>query len=142
MTKTFARATGQEFHIYYAEDYVVQKDPKRTRYLVGREALDAWKAEIKSDARDLSGRLGLVVGMPVIVVDNVAVELGISNGSRGTLVGIKYSTIGTRRYATSADVRLPNYFNANSGHGDPHVVMISTIVGPLTYTNSVTGKRC
>ncbi|THU79552.1 hypothetical protein K435DRAFT_605365, partial [Dendrothele bispora CBS 962.96] len=132
MTKAFAKATGQEFHVYYSEDYVTDKELRRTRYFVGREASDAWKAEIKSDARDLSGRLGLVVGMPVIVVDNVAVELGISNGSRGTLVGIKYATVRERRYALSADVRLPNYFNSSSGHDDPHVVTISTIVGTLT----------
>ncbi|THV00035.1 hypothetical protein K435DRAFT_616513, partial [Dendrothele bispora CBS 962.96] len=124
MTKAFAKATSQEFHVYYSEDWEVVKDKKTTRFLSGREAEDAWNADIKTDARDLSGRLGLVVGMPIIVVDNLAVELGVSNGSRGTLVGLNYVVLRGRRYATSADVRLPNYTNPVPGTDDPHVVTV------------------
>ncbi|THU94376.1 hypothetical protein K435DRAFT_584109, partial [Dendrothele bispora CBS 962.96] len=123
MTKAFAKATSQEFHVYYSEDWEVVK-PSGSRFFKGREREDAWNAEIKSDARDLSGKLGLVIGMPIIVVDNLAVELGVSNGSRGTLTAITYSSVSGRRYAVSADVRLPNYNNPASEHDDPHVVTI------------------
>ncbi|KAJ7608039.1 hypothetical protein DFH06DRAFT_920071, partial [Mycena polygramma] len=55
------------------------------------------------------GRLPLVIGMPVFIVDNIAVELGVSNGSGGTLVNIDYVIRDGRRYAISAEVDLPLY---------------------------------
>ncbi|THV00619.1 hypothetical protein K435DRAFT_602396, partial [Dendrothele bispora CBS 962.96] len=124
MTEAFANATCQEFHIYYAEDSVALSDTRQRRVLVGNAAEDAWNAEIKSDAHDLSGRLPLVVGMPVIIVDNVAVELRISNGSRGKLVGIKYCVKNDRRYALSVDVHLPGFTTPDPNAADPNVVTL------------------
>ncbi|THU82148.1 hypothetical protein K435DRAFT_604607, partial [Dendrothele bispora CBS 962.96] len=124
MTKAFAAATNQEHHIYSSEDWVYIDDVKSS--LTGAAAEDAWNAEIKSDAKDLSGKLALVIGMPVIIVENLAVELNISNGTRGTLVGIKYYTRGERRFAISADVRVPNFMNPDKSASDPHVVTLAT----------------
>ncbi|THV04237.1 hypothetical protein K435DRAFT_579204, partial [Dendrothele bispora CBS 962.96] len=122
MTKAYARATNQPQHIYYAEDSI--KVNGKWLVLGGRCAEDAWDAEVKADAQDLSGRLALVIGMPVIIVENVAVELNVSNGSRGTLVGVKYWTVNGRRFAVTADVRLPNYCNPDSTVGDRNVVTL------------------
>ncbi|KAJ7745329.1 hypothetical protein B0H16DRAFT_1273452, partial [Mycena metata] len=107
MTQAFAGATGQEFAVYYAKD-TVGRGRNKTE-LAGQNARDAWDTPIKSLAEDLSGRLALVIGMPIFVVDNIAVELGISNGSGGTLViGLSPVRKG-RRYAISAEVDLPLY---------------------------------
>ncbi|THU90478.1 hypothetical protein K435DRAFT_600133, partial [Dendrothele bispora CBS 962.96] len=130
MTKAFADATCQEFHVYYAEDSVAQPGSRQRKILTGNAAEDAWNAEIKSDAHDLTGRLALVVGMPIIVVDNVAVEIGISNGARGTLTGISYYISNNRRYAASVDVHLPSFSNPDPNAANPNIVTLSTISGP------------
>ncbi|THU91859.1 hypothetical protein K435DRAFT_583082, partial [Dendrothele bispora CBS 962.96] len=130
MTKAFAEATCQDFHVYYAEDSVALAGSRQRNVLSGDAAQDAWNAEIKTDAHDLTGRLALVVGMPVIIVDNVAVELGISNGTRGKLVGITYHVSDNRRYAVSADVHLPSFVSPDPDALDPHVVTLSTISSP------------
>ncbi|THU98179.1 hypothetical protein K435DRAFT_626729, partial [Dendrothele bispora CBS 962.96] len=122
MSKAFARATCQEHHVYYSEDSVVL-DEIRT-VLGGTAAEDAWNAEVKAEAHDLTGRLGLVLGMPVIIVENLAVELNVSNGTRGTLVGITYYTKNGRRFAVTADVRIPNFVNPDKKASDPHVVSL------------------
>ncbi|THU81793.1 hypothetical protein K435DRAFT_595921, partial [Dendrothele bispora CBS 962.96] len=122
MTKAFARATKQEHQVYYSEDWVTV-DKKKTG-LVGTAAEDAWNAEVKADAQDLSGRLALAIGMPVIIVENIAVELNISNGTRGTLVGVTYYTKGGRRYAVAADVRIPKFKNPDPAAMAPDVVTL------------------
>ncbi|THU88628.1 hypothetical protein K435DRAFT_608963, partial [Dendrothele bispora CBS 962.96] len=128
MTKSYASATSQEFHVYYSEDSVTMNDERHV--LVGVAAEDAWNAEIKKGAQDLSGRLGLVIGMPVIIVENIAVELNVSNGTRGTLVGVKYYTKGSRRFAVTADVRIPNFVNPDSSAPDRDVVSLGTTSKP------------
>ncbi|KAJ7589177.1 hypothetical protein C8J56DRAFT_729274, partial [Mycena floridula] len=55
------------------------------------------------------GRLALVIGMPIFVMDNIAVEIGISNGSSGTLISLEYEVRNGKRYASSAQVELPAY---------------------------------
>ncbi|THU89502.1 hypothetical protein K435DRAFT_677829 [Dendrothele bispora CBS 962.96] len=138
MTKAFARATSQEHQVYYSEDWVIMNDKKTI--LAGRCAEDAWSTEIKADAQDLSGRLGLVIGMPVIIVDNIAVELNVSNGSRGTLVGITYYTVNGRRFAVTADIKLPNYINPDPSAQNRNVVTLSTKTVGLRFVRSDTGK--
>jgi hypothetical protein len=88
LTQSFAGATNQEFAVYYAEDTVGRG--KNKTILTGRNAEDAWNTPIKALGEDLSGRLALVIGMPIFVVDNMVVELGVSNGSGGTLVSVEY----------------------------------------------------
>ncbi|THU95722.1 hypothetical protein K435DRAFT_585027, partial [Dendrothele bispora CBS 962.96] len=122
MTKAYAKATNQEHHVYYSEDWVIMNDKKTV--LAGRCAEDAWSTEIKADAQDLSGKLGLVIGMPVIIVNNIAVKLNVSNGSRGTLVGVTYYTVNGRRFTVTADVRLPNYVNPDPNAPNPNVVTL------------------
>ena len=138
MTKAFATASGQEFDVYYAED-TMGKGSER-RILTGQNATDAWSTSIKANAHDLSGRLPLAIGMPIIIVDNIAVELGISNGSRGTIRGIKYFTRNARRYVVSIDVDLPGYTNPDIEAENPHRVSIPTVTKSIQFTSSSTGK--
>ncbi|KAJ7061708.1 hypothetical protein C8F01DRAFT_946580, partial [Mycena amicta] len=122
MTQAFAAVTGQEFAIYFAKDTIGSREQKIE--LRGQNAEDAWDTPIKSHAQDLSGRLPLVIGMPIFVVHNMAVELGISNGSSGTLVGINYEIRDGRRYAISAEVDLPSYTSQDPTSVHPHRITL------------------
>ncbi|KAJ6490800.1 hypothetical protein C8R47DRAFT_945414, partial [Mycena vitilis] len=122
MTQSFAAATNQEFAVYYSEDTVGRGANKIE--LTGQNARDAWDTPIKAHADDLSGRLPLVIGMPVFIVDNIAVELGVSNGSGGTLVNIDYVIRDGRRYAISAEVDLPLYTSLDPTAENPHRLVI------------------
>ncbi|KAJ7586002.1 hypothetical protein C8J56DRAFT_759048, partial [Mycena floridula] len=124
-TQAFARSTGQEFAVYYAED-TVGRGKKRVT-LTGQNARDAWNTPIKSLAHDLSGRLALVIGMPVYIVENLAVELGVSKGSSGTLVSIEYKLHEGRRYAISAEVDLPLYTSSDPDSPFPHRLTLSLV---------------
>ncbi|KAJ7599683.1 hypothetical protein C8J56DRAFT_740702, partial [Mycena floridula] len=75
-------------------------------------------------AHDLSGRLALVIGMPIFVMDNIAVEIGISNGSSGTLISLEYEVRNGKRYASSAQVELPSYTSMDLKSPFPHRVTI------------------
>ncbi|KAJ7711763.1 hypothetical protein B0H16DRAFT_1273909, partial [Mycena metata] len=122
MTQAFANATGQDFAVYYSEDSVGAG--KKCTVLRAQNARDAWNTPIKSLANDLSGRLPLAIGMPVFVVDNIAVELGIANGSGGTLINIDFEIRNGRRYAISAEVELPLYTSSDPNAIFPHRVVL------------------
>ncbi|KIK66599.1 hypothetical protein GYMLUDRAFT_141546, partial [Collybiopsis luxurians FD-317 M1] len=126
MTKAFAKLTNQPFCIYYAEDTV--KNHQGRVLLTGQNAEDAWNTDIKCNANDLSGKLPLAIGMPIIVVDNVAVELKVSNGSRGILAGVKYFTSFGHRIAVSVDVDLPNYLAPDPGASHCNRIMLAAKV--------------
>ncbi|KAF9055464.1 hypothetical protein BDZ89DRAFT_929211, partial [Hymenopellis radicata] len=118
MTHAFSTATNQDFGVYYARDFAGTGNNRIE--LTGRNAEAAWRTPIKSNAGDLSGRLPLVVGMPVLLVDNKAVELGLCNGASGKLISINYIIRHNRRYATSAEVDFPGYNNPNADSNHPH----------------------
>ncbi|KAJ6472603.1 hypothetical protein C8R45DRAFT_792824, partial [Mycena sanguinolenta] len=122
MTQAFASATNQAFAVYYSED-TVGKGRNKT-VLAGQNAEEAWNTPVKSLANDLSGRLPLVIGMPVLVTENLAVELGISNGSSGILVGVEFETRNDRRYAISAELDLTLYTSLDPNATHPHRVRI------------------
>ncbi|KAJ7576130.1 hypothetical protein C8J56DRAFT_757145, partial [Mycena floridula] len=118
--QAFAQATGQIFNIYYAEDTVGQKQVT----LTGQNAEDTWNTPIKADAHDFSEKLSLVIGMPVFVINNIAVKLGVSNGSRGTLISVDYKVKAGRHYAISALVDLLLYTSLDSTNPFPHRITI------------------
>ncbi|KAJ6490889.1 hypothetical protein C8R45DRAFT_826107 [Mycena sanguinolenta] len=66
--------------------------------------------------------------MPVFCTENIATELGISNGSPGTLVSVIFEEIEGRRYAISADVDFRAYKNRNPNALHPHRVTLKPII--------------
>ncbi|KAJ7602730.1 hypothetical protein FB45DRAFT_705025, partial [Roridomyces roridus] len=119
MAKTFAESTGQEVIVYYSEDGCGRG--KKRRQLTGLAAEAAWHAPVK-DAADLPGKVVYVPGMPVFCTENTATELGISKGSRGTLVSVRYAERDGKRYATTAEVDFPGYNGTDPEH--PHRVLL------------------
>jgi hypothetical protein len=71
--------------------------------------------------------------MPVFVVENLAVSLRVSNGSRGTLVNVTYELRGGKRYALSADVDLPDYTSSDPSSPHPHRLTITPFTKSIQY---------
>jgi hypothetical protein len=91
-------------------------------------------------AKDLSGQLPLVIGMPVFIVDNIAVELGLANWSRGTLVNIDFEKREGCRYAISAEVEIPLYTSSDPKAIFPHRVVLSLAANSIQFSKG-TGKK-
>ena len=71
--------------------------------------------------------------MPVFCTENLATELGISNGSPGTLVSIIYEEIEGRRYAISAEVDFRAYKNSDPDPPFPHRVTLKTVTNTIHF---------
>jgi hypothetical protein len=71
--------------------------------------------------------------MAVFCTENLATELGISNGSPGTLVSIIYEEIEARRYAISAEVDFRAYKNSNPDAPFLHRVTLKTITKTIHF---------
>ncbi|KAJ7101721.1 hypothetical protein C8R44DRAFT_543196, partial [Mycena epipterygia] len=119
--EAFAIATGQEYEFYHAKD--TRGRGRKKRQLSGLAAEVAWSIPVK-EANDLGGKVPFVPGMPVFCTENIATELGISNGSPGTLISIVYEEVEGRRYAISADVDFKAYKNSNPNALHPHRVTL------------------
>ncbi|KIJ25642.1 hypothetical protein M422DRAFT_122480, partial [Sphaerobolus stellatus SS14] len=117
--KAFAAATGQEFHFYYSEDSYGKGKKKKKLQNMAAEA--AWNARVK-DAGDMGGRLPLLPGMPCFLTENIATELGLSNGSEGTVVSVKYKIVDGKRYAVAVNVDFKSYNNPKKVY--PHRVTL------------------
>ncbi|KIJ56711.1 hypothetical protein M422DRAFT_95199, partial [Sphaerobolus stellatus SS14] len=117
--EAFAKATGQQFHLYHSIDTTGRGRKKKV--LKNAAAQAAWMAPVK-DADNLSGHLPLIPGIPTFLTYNLAPELGLANGSEGTLVSVKYEESDGQRYAVSIDVDFPSYHNPNKLH--PHRVTL------------------
>jgi hypothetical protein len=138
--EAFEKFTGHEFTVYYAEDTVGRVG--HTITLTGQNAIDAWDTPIKCNANDLSGRLPLVVSMPIFIVDNIAVELGILKGSGGTLIGLRYEIRGGRRYAISVDVEIPAYTSSDPDAEFPHRLTLAPVADSITWrSETIYGAR-
>ncbi|KAJ3871466.1 hypothetical protein F5051DRAFT_302021, partial [Lentinula edodes] len=111
--KAFARVTGQEFHICHSTD--TRGRGKNKKVIKGIAAEAAWKIPVK-DAQNLGGKVPYIPGMPVFATENIATELGLSNGSLGTLVSLTYEIHDNRYYAVSATVDFPGYKSNDPVH--------------------------
>jgi len=76
--EAFAKATGQPFHLYYSLDCTGHGRKKKVLKNAAAEA--AWIAPVKA-AKNLSGHLPLIPGMPVFLTENIAPELGLCKGN-------------------------------------------------------------
>ncbi|KAJ7262008.1 hypothetical protein C8J57DRAFT_1030139, partial [Mycena rebaudengoi] len=124
MAKAFATATDQECHVYHSKD--TRGRGGRRRQLTGLAAEVAWAIPVK-EANDLGGKVPYVPGMPVFCTENIATELGISNGSPGTLISVIYEEIETHRYAISAEVDFRAYKNSDPNAPHPHRVTLKPV---------------
>ncbi|KAJ7825029.1 hypothetical protein B0H14DRAFT_2821490, partial [Mycena olivaceomarginata] len=106
MAEAFTTATGQDCHTYHSRD--TRGRGRKRKQLTGLAAEAAWSVPVK-EANDLGGKVPYIPGMPVFCTENLVTELGISNGSPGTLVSIVYEEIDGRRYAISAEVDFKAY---------------------------------
>ncbi|KAJ7936504.1 hypothetical protein B0H13DRAFT_2226783 [Mycena leptocephala] len=127
MAAAFATATGQDCHIYHSRD--TRGRGRKRQQLTGLAAEAAWSVPVK-EANDLGGKVLIpevpyVPGMAVFCTENLATELGIVNGSPGTLVSIVYEETDGRRYAISAEVDFKAYKNSNPDAPYPHRVNVT-----------------
>ncbi|KAJ7190789.1 hypothetical protein B0H12DRAFT_958898, partial [Mycena haematopus] len=121
MAEAFATATGQGCYIYHSKD--TRGRGKKRRQLMGLAAEAAWAVPVK-EAKDLGGKVPYLPGMPVFCTENIATELGISNGSPGTLISIIFEEIEGRRYAISAEVDFRAYKNSDPHSPHPHRITV------------------
>ncbi|KAJ8079938.1 hypothetical protein PM082_016763 [Marasmius tenuissimus] len=130
MAVAFASATDQDSYMYYSKDMIGRGGKKRQ--LTGLAAEVAWSVPVK-EANDLGGRVPYVPGMPVFCTENIATELGISNGSPGTLVSVIYEEVDGRRYAISANVDFKAYTTSNPNAAHPHRVTLQPRKNRIEY---------
>lgn len=71
--------------------------------------------------------------MPVFSTENIATELGISNGSPGTLMSVIFDEVEGRRYAISADVDFRAYTNSNPDAPHPHRVTLKPVTNQIHF---------
>ena len=129
--RALAAYLGSTAEVYYSFDYVGSVNAPVA--LTGRNAEAAWISPPKKHAGDLHGRLLLVVGMPIIVVDNLATECGVAKGANGTLVGLKYDIEGGRKYLVSVTVDLPSYTSTQEDEAHPHRLTLGVQTHKLDY---------
>ncbi|KAJ7074949.1 hypothetical protein B0H15DRAFT_765529, partial [Mycena belliarum] len=131
MAEAFAAATGQVYHVYHSYD--TRGRGKRRKQLTGLAAEAAWLVPVK-EANDLGGKVPYLPGMAVFCTENLATELGISNGSPGTLVSIVYEEIDGRRYAISAEVDFKAYKSSDRDAPYPHRVLLKPITTTIHFS--------
>ncbi|KAJ7353089.1 hypothetical protein DFH08DRAFT_692796, partial [Mycena albidolilacea] len=85
-------------------------------------------------------RLPLVIGMPIFIVDNITVELGLANGSRGTLVNINFEKREGCCYAIPAEVDITLYTSSNPSAIFPHWIAILLAAKSIQFSKG-TGKK-
>ncbi|KAJ6597606.1 hypothetical protein DFH09DRAFT_868187, partial [Mycena vulgaris] len=124
MAEAFAASTGQGCPIYHSKD--TRGRGGKRRQLTGLVAEVAWAVPVK-EANDLGGKVPYVPGMPVFCTENIATELGISNGSPGTLVSVIFEEVEGRRYAISAEVDFRAYKNSDPDAPYPHRVTLKPV---------------
>ena len=72
-------------------------------------------------------------GMPVFCTENIATELGISNGSPGTLVSVIFEEVEGRHYAISAEVDFRAYKNSDPDAPYPHRVTLKPVTNQIHF---------
>jgi hypothetical protein len=92
---------------FYSEDHIssVQNDSKdriklikkshRAKNMTTDLQKNVWNLPHSSADKHVAGKLSLCLSMPVIIKNNIATELGITNGQEGTIAGWQ-SCLGAR----------------------------------------------
>lgn len=95
-SKRFAEETGQTLTYFYSEDEISASPDRTGKRVKGKVQAhqinqtmqrDLWYQLPSTTKRHVPGRIGLCVGMPVLIRNNSATELGITNGQEGVVHG-------------------------------------------------------
>jgi hypothetical protein len=115
--RQYANSTGKELNEYHSRDWC------RKVRLEGRVQERVWQVP-STRTQDALGKLPLVVGMKVMITENVAMMAKVVNGAEGHLVDIKWEldALG-RRYAQCAYVEIKGS-NVKLSGLDPDVIPI------------------
>jgi hypothetical protein len=128
-TMAFARQTNQRVHWYHAVDTYCGHTIEDSAIT---DLLDSMPSN-KTGGR--VGALPLVLGMPVIISENLDVSGGIVNGSIGILRKVRYRINDEKRYLTSCIVEVTD------GMGDELPHLPSEHVAVLSGTAEMTAFR-
>jgi ATP-dependent DNA helicase PIF1 len=127
--QVFALRTHQEFAVYHSSD-------KHSGSIVPQELQERLWQIPSSASDDAIGRLPLVVGMRIMITENIAIQHKVVNGMQGTVLDIKYNTDHHgNRIALMAYIHVPDsHICAPNLHCD--VVPISPTQSSFTYRNN------
>lgn len=94
-SKRFAEETGQKLSYFYSEDEIAMESNNSDRprikgkthaHVINKDMQrDLWHQMPSTTKKHVAGRLGLCVGMPVLIRNNSATELGITNGQEAAV---------------------------------------------------------
>lgn len=113
----FAVQTGQTLTCFYSEDHLVDpargnrkkhksKSQFKSRRLSDKQRNLLWSLPSSASANQEYSQLPLCIGMPVIIRENLATPLGVTNGQEATVVGWKSSPIASNSANDSSAGRL------------------------------------
>ncbi|KAJ6617854.1 hypothetical protein B0H10DRAFT_2032000 [Mycena sp. CBHHK59/15] len=99
MAEAVAPATGQDCHVYHSRG---KRGRERQHQLTGLGAGAAWLVPLK-EASDRRVKTIVYTSVPCVpgTAENMATELGISNGSPETLIYTRRSKTAVMPYSTS-----------------------------------------
>ena len=127
----FAKQTGQELQWYYAED-------KHQKLIINGEHLRDYLTHLPSgQTQQRLGQIPLVLGMPVLISQNLDVEGGIVNGSRVTHIRYQTDSNGCR-HLKSVIVNIDDIM----GMLPPHHLPILTDSTEITFSHPFTKRKC
>lgn len=137
LTRSFAEKTGHELHFYYCVD-------THKNLLITDNGLHEHLYSLTSSST--SQRLGvlpLVIGMPIMITSNFDVEVGVVNGSTGTLKKICYCQDEQgHRIALSCVVEIPGMSgNKLTELSECHAMAIKDTVD-MNFRHPYSGKKC
>lgn len=138
-TKAFAARTGRALHWYYAVD-------KRRGKAVTDVALRDHMIGLESGKTNQRlGRIPMVIGMPVMIMQNFDVPSGVVNGCKGTLTKIRYRIDNDgRRHAISCVIRAPqtSFQTPLPFLADKELVVALEDTNSMSFVYKPSGKRC
>jgi hypothetical protein len=137
-TMAFARRSGQQVQWYHAVDTHHGKPIEDNAVT---DLLDTLPSN-KTGGR--VGTLPLVLGMPVVLTENLDVAGGIVNGSTGVLRKVRYRVdADNRRYITSCIVELPDAtFNALPNLPPKHIAVLPNDTEMKSFRHPNSGRSC
>jgi hypothetical protein len=102
MTEMYTKKTGRTLNIYHSRDRFQKVD------LEGHHQERMWRTR-SSLTGDHLGMLPLVVGMKVVLTENLAISAKVVNGAEGVLQSVKYEVDDQgHKFAVCAYVHIPN----------------------------------